>query len=220
MGWPKGIPRKPVENTENTSEQEADRVEEPQKSEPEQRPIVILSELDAIIAERNKTQISNAPAVEDIEVRDVDTLTESQHRLKLPKEVEAAMLKRGLSPRWIFKEKRAIDNALNVIGWILANRVYFPELPDYLFSASGCIEAGDAILAFMPKRRAEQIRELPAKKSRELVKNVPAQDLSKWEQRAEHHYKPASGVAESGDEVSEGRRGIVVQPDSEFQNDN
>lgn len=195
-------------------------VAEKKKPEPEtNRAITILSELDSIIVERNKTQLSNAPTIEDIEVRDVDNRTEGQHRLRLPKEVEQAMIKRKLSPRWIYKEKRAIDNALNVIGWTLANRVYFPELPDYLFSANGCIEAGDAILAFMPAERAQKIRELPAKKSRELVKNIPAQDLKKWEQRAEHHYKPDSGVSEDGTEVNSKPRGIVVTPDSDFPNE-
>ena len=184
------------------------------------RPVTILSELDSIIMERNKTQLANAPTVEDIQVRDLDTRTEGQHRLKLPKEVEEAFKKRKISARWIYKEKRAIDNALNVIGWTLANRVYFPELPDYLFSATGCIEAGDAILAFMPLDRVLKLRELPGKKSRELVRNIPAQDLKKWEQRAEHHYKPTSGVVEgTGEEVVETRRGIVVTPDSDFPNE-
>jgi len=188
----------------------------PKKLEAEQRPVVILSELDSIISERMKHQISNAPTIDDIEVRDVDNRTEAQHRLKLPKEVEDAMKAKKLSPRWLYKEKRAIDHALNVVGWILANRVYFPDLPDYLFSANGCIEAGDAILAFMPAKRAQEIRELPAKKSRDLVKNIPAQDLKKWEQRADHHYKPASGVADDGEEVPVGRRGIVVTPDNDL----
>ena len=183
------------------------------------RPVVILSELDSIIMERNKTQLANAPTIEEIEVRDIDNRTEGQHRLKLPKEVEEAFKKRKVSARWLYKEKRAIDNALNVIGWILANRVYFPELPDYLFSATGCIEAGDAILAFMPLERVLKLRELPGKKSRELVRNIPAQDLKKWEQRAEHHYKPVAGVAEDGSEENIKPRGIVVTPDSDFPND-
>ena len=181
------------------------------------KPMVVLSELDSIINERLKHQLSNAPTLEDVQVRDIDNRTEAQHRLKLPKEVEDLFKAKKLSPRWLYKEKRAIDNALNVIGWILVNRVYFPELPDYIFSANGCIEAGDAILAFMPKARADQIRELPAKKSRELVNNIPAQDLKKWVQRSEHHYKPASGVAEDGgEETPSGRRGIVVTPDNDF----
>ena len=200
---------------------EVEKVEKKEVAVPESaRPTVILSELDAIITERVKAQVANAPTIEDIEVRDIDNRTEGQHRLKLPKEVETAMLKRKLSPRWIYKEKRAIDNALNVIGWTLANRVYFPELPNYLFSATGCIEAGDAILAFMPAERAKRIRELPAEKSRERVRNIPAQDLKKWEQRSEHHYKPTSGVVEgTGEEAVETRRGIVVTPDSDFPNE-
>lgn len=224
MAWPKGVSRKPeqIEDIKQDNPepiQEKEVVVEQPKAEPKEvnRPVVILTELDSIISERMKHQLSNAPTIEDIEVRDLDKRTESQHRLRLPKEVEDAMISKKLTPRWLYKEKRAIDNALNVIGWILVNHVYFPELPDYLFSANGCIEAGDAILAFMPKKRADEIRELPAKKSRELVKNVPVQDLSKWEQRADHHYKPASGVAENGEDLkSTARRGIAVTPDSDL----
>ena len=224
-GWPqKEKKNEPVIEPNPVSQEKAlDMTSEnkeilaPKAKQEENRPVVILSELDSIIAERNKTQLSNAPTLEDVQVRDLDKRTESQHRLKLPKEVEEAFIKRGLSPRWIYKEKRAIDNALNVIGWVLVNKVYFPELPDYLFSASGCIEAGDAILAFMSKRRAQAIREFPGKRSREMVRNIPAQDLKKWEQRSDNQYKPASGVAENGeDEKSTGRRGIVVTPDSDF----
>ena len=173
------------------------------------KPVVLMSGIDLHIHDRMKSQPRR---FEDISVKEVDFKTEGQHRLQLSKDIETAMLKRNVTPRWLLKKKQAIDYALDVVGWTLVNKVYFPELSDHHFTANGSIEAGDSILAFMPIERAQIIRERPAKLSRERVNNIPAQDLDKWEQRSEHHYKPDAGSETSGDKP----RGIVVQPDNDI----
>lgn len=178
------------------------------KAEPQR--VLMQSELDVYISDRMKEQPSS---IEEVQAKDIFDPRELPHRLKLNKKVEEAMEKRGMSARWVFKSKKAIDHALNVIGWTIVNKVYFPELEDYHFTANGSIEVGDSILAFMPKKHAEKIRLRPAEISRERVKSTPAQDLRKWEQRAEHHYKPDSGVSEDGAEIGGQPRGIVLTPD-------
>ena len=187
-------PVKPVESTTRSAE-----------------PLVIVTDTDAYIHERMKSQPST---IEEIEVRDRSRETEGQHRLKLPDEVVDALASRNVSPRWLNKNKRAIDHALDVIGWTLVNRSYFPKLKKHLFTANGSIERGDSILAFIPQKRAEEIRRRPGQISRERVKSIPAQDLRKWEQRSEHHYKPDLGAAESDNEESPG---LTVQPEQPEQ---
>ena len=147
---------------------------EPLKAE-ETKPIVILSELDSYITERMKEQPRTLEEVES-RVEAVSRATETHHRLSLPPYFQTKSYDAQEKPgpyifRWQFKEKRAIDRALNVLGWTLVNRVFFPEAPRYLFSANGGVEVGDAILAFMPAKKALEIREKPARLSQERLES-------------------------------------------------
>lgn len=183
------------------------KTEEPKVSQDSSQPLVLVSETDAYIHERMKSQPRSLEEV-PIEIREnTDTL----HVLRLPRELDK--FSKDYSFRWLNKKKRSIDHALDVIGWTLANKVIFKDLPKHLFTANGSIERGDAILAFMPRRRAEAIRLRPAQISRERVRNTPVQELSRWEDRGEKYYKPDIGAAESDTEKA---RGISVTPDTDI----
>ena len=139
----------------------------------EREPVVILTELDSYIRERMRGQPRNLEeVVSRAEVK--ERLTPSQHRLTLPEFFESLSYDHTEKPgpfvfRWLFKEKRAIDRALNVLGWTLVNRTYFPHAPRYLFTANGGVEIGDAVLAFMPAKKAVEMRAKPARDSQERL---------------------------------------------------
>jgi hypothetical protein len=176
-------------------------------SEQESKPMVIVSGIDAHIHERMK---SSPKSLEDLDVKIVKDYNAPAHVLVLPKEIKAYEDK--YSFRWLNKNKRAIDHAIDVIGWTMVNIVYFKSLPNYLFTGNGSIERGDAILAFMPRKQAEELRAAPGKLSRERVNTTPVQDLRKWKDRGENYYKPDIGAAEDDNQKP---RGLYRQPDLE-----
>ncbi len=142
------------------------------KTEETTKPTVIMSELDSYVHERMKAQPRNIKAV----VERVDSISPNKdaHRLSLPEYFESFSFdnQKHQGPyvfRWIMKDKRALDRAMDVLGWTLVNRVYFPDAPTRLFTANGGVERGDAILAFIPAKAALKIRELPGKASRDAL---------------------------------------------------
>lgn len=134
---------------------------------------VLMTELDSYIKERSDTQ----PTVEEVRTR-LPQL--DRNRLSLPKELEHYSYdhvrpdgSRGQFVfRWVWKEKRAVDGALNVRGWIFVNRTGFKDLPRFLFSTTGCIEEGDSILMYMPWKQAIAIRTEPARVSKERLNST------------------------------------------------
>ena len=164
------------------------------------RPMTIMTENDAYIAERMKSQ---PRALEEIEVVAREEKT-GQHRLSLPDYFEPfsydctmgnscshhgwkkEKVMYGLEMemdrwtqskhgkyifRWLNKNKRALDQSINIRGWFLVNRSYFNDAPKILFSVNGGVENGDSILGFMPIARALQIREKPSKDSQDRVRS-------------------------------------------------
>jgi len=199
-----------VKEVEHEVEAPVATLPEPIKQEaPAQAPLVLVSETDAYLHERMKEQPKTAA---EVDLKVMQDFENKGHILSLPKELEA--FGEQYSFRWINKKKRSIDHALDVIGWSFVNRVLFKTLPKHLFTANGSIERGDAILAFMPRKRAEEIRLRPAQISRERVRNIPVQDLRHWEDRGENYYKPDLGAAENDNEKP---RGIVVTPDNDIK---
>ena len=183
-------------------------VKQPEKKESApSAPVVLLSETDAYLHERMKEQPKSD---EEVNLKVMQDFENKGHILSLPKDLEVFC--KDYSFRWINKKKRAIDHALDVIGWSFVNRVMFKTLPKHLFTANGSIERGDAILAFMPRKRAEEIRLRPAQISRERVRNTPVQDLRRWEDRGENYYKPDLGAAEDDNEKP---RGLSVALDTD-----
>lgn len=136
----------------------------PEKTVEEAAPTVILTQVDAYVHERAKSQ---PKTLEEVQVRVDSRSVANEHRLSLPKEVQA--YEDRFAFYWIFKNKRAIDHALDQRGWTLVNQSLFPKLPKYLFNRAGCVERGDNILGFMPRQRAEELRKIPGKKSKDIV---------------------------------------------------
>ena len=179
-----------------------------------------LSELDSYIVQRQRGQPKTLAEVE-ARVQRLENLNRDRHRLTLPDYFEQKSYDHEASKpfvfRWLFKEKKAIDRALNDIGWTLVNRTYFPDAPEYLFTANGGIEVGDSILAFMPAKRALAIRLEPSRRSQQKLNSR----MTKVEQdyvlmtgnpTDERVYKPDMGAEERetapasvGGELTEGR---------------
>ena len=133
-----------------------------------------LSELDSYIVQRQRGQPKTLEEVE-ARVQRLENLDRNRHRLTLPDYFEQKSYDHAATRpyvfRWLFKEKKAIDRALNDIGWTLVNQTYFPDAPAYLFTANGGIEIGDALLAFMPAKRALAIRLEPSRRSQNKLKS-------------------------------------------------
>jgi hypothetical protein len=140
----------------------------PESVEEEQKAFltVTLSSEDNYIADRMRSQPKTLEEVLTVKEKQY---APSEHRLSLPKELKA--FEDRFAFRWINKKKRAIDDAVDVKGWIIANRALFPSLPKHLFTTSGAIERGDAILGFMALKKAEAIRRAPGEKSAEYIKS-------------------------------------------------
>jgi hypothetical protein len=175
--------------------------------EAKQEPMIILTETDAYIHERLKSQ---PKSFESIEVKEVSQ-QEGKHILSLPDEI-TKKYNSQFAFRWINKDKRMIDRAIDIRGWNIVNRVLFNEVPNHLFSANGTIERGDSILFFMPLNRAEILRSEPGIRSKERVRSLP---IEKWKDGGEQYYKPTLGSEEKdGEEFTGG-----VQPDRKDFND-
>lgn len=162
--------------------------------------ITILSELDSYIAERMKEQPQSLEeAVSRIEVQS----NRPHHRMQLPEyfrqhSADVPGAKEGrYAFRWVLKQKRSLDDHL-AKGWLFVNRTYFPQAPRYLFTANGGVEIGDTLLAFIPIKKALQMREAPGKLSQERLKGQMTQTkqdyvLMTGNQRAPHVYQPELG---------------------------
>jgi len=133
----------------------------------QQAPQVLVSHTDAYVWDRMRGQPKN---LEEVDVRVVTERDPKTHRLSLPAEIK--QYENKYTFRWIFKSKRAIDDACDVKGWLLANRLYFPDLPSHLFTANGSIERGDNILAFIPKAKAEALRQNNADRAKAQIDSL------------------------------------------------
>lgn len=128
-------------------------------------PTVLLSQTDAYIHERIKSQPKTR---QDVDIRIEEEFNINKHRLSLPKELDRFL--KQYTFHWIFKREQAISEACDVRGWVIVNRNHFPELPNHLFSVTGCIERGDMILGFMKADRAERLRREPGEKSKAAIR--------------------------------------------------
>lgn len=172
----------------------------PPVPEPSTQRITLLSELDSYILERQKELPGSLDeAVSRVEVQDA----RPRRRMDLPDSLKSYFWDEQKNPsgrfipRWVLKDKRAIDSAL-VKGWMVFNRIYFGQVPRYLFTANGGIEIGDTLLMFMPVKQALAIRALPGKLSQERIKGQMTQTgpdtvLMTGNQQAEHVYQPQLG---------------------------
>ena len=182
-----------------------------------------MTEADAYIHER----IASQPQTLDEVRRTVVQSDQAKNRLSLPDYFERfsydCSLGRGCSAhewkydetknrwshaltgefifRWIKKDKRAIDVAMNVREWKFVNRRYFPDAPNHLFSANGGVELGDVILFFLPTKQALIHRYAPGKRSTEILKSRMTkvgtnEVLMTGNPDDERFYEPESGSGE------------------------
>ena len=191
-------------------------VVEDKKSEPQPLPqrVTVLSELDSYIAERMKEQPQTP---EELTSRVEITNRQPAHRLQLPHYFEQlsgdARTPGPYIFRWIFKDKRSVDRHL-ALGWTFVNRTFFPEMPKYLLSANGGVEIGDAILGFMPTKKALQLRAHPGQLSRErlkgqLTQTKPDYVMMTGNPSAENVYQPDLGP-EASEESEEKVAGTLT----------
>lgn len=199
----------PFQKQESKEPQKVDqKIDKPIIRESEARDIktnttmIAANPIDVYVAQVVESQ---PKTLEEVEVIAVDKYEDARHRLKLPKEIEKIFKKKGYTARWIFKDKRSVDWAIKQRGWSLVTRMFFPDLPDDLFSATGVVENGDSILGFMPNKRAEFLRSEPGRMSTERMNNLP---IEKWKNGGENFYKPALTSEKDGEEITAG-----IQPD-------
>ena len=145
--------------------------------------------------------------MEDIQVREFN-FDKSQSRSALPDDVKKAFEKRELAARWINKDKKMIDRAIHIRGWVIVNKMYFPELDKHYFTANGTIENGDSILGFMPVAQADRLRRRPGEISQERIKNLPVEKFKNEQGEKIGYYKPALTSEKDGEMTTVG-----IQPD-------
>jgi len=182
--------------------------EEPKVTENKQT-LIIKTELDSYIHDVMQTQ---PQTMESIKVRDFN-FDKSQSRTSLPDDVKKAFEKRELAVRWINKDKRMIDRAIHIRGWIIVNRMFFPELASHYFTANGTIENGDSILGFMPVAQADRLRRRPGEISQERIKNLPIEKFKNEQGEKIGYYKPALTSEKDGEFTTVG-----IQPDKPLTN--
>lgn len=146
-----------------------------------------MSEEDAYINDRMKSQ---PQTLDEVLLVKEKKYAPGEHRLSLPKELKS--YEKQFAFRWINKHKRAVDDAI-IKGWVIVNRKLFPSVAQrakHLFSTSGAIEKGDAILAFMNKEVAMQIRRAPGEKSSAYLKAQLEKGTQPLKKGQSGFYKP------------------------------
>ena len=160
----------------------------------ERPPLTIMSGEDVYVADRMKSQPKTIDEVLLVKER---KFAPGEHRLSLPKEL--CEYQDRFAFRWINKKKRAIDDAIDLKGWVIVNKALFPNLPRHSFSTSGGIERGDTILMFMSLKKAEAMRRIPGEKSAQLVKDQLSKGEESLPKEQSGFYKPSNTSAEIED---------------------
>ena len=164
--------------------------------------VTLVSENDAYIADRMNSQPKTLEEVLKIEEK---KYAPGEHRLSLPKELKP--YEKDFAFRWINKTKRAVDEAIDLKGWVIVNKALFPKLSKHLFTTSGAIERGDAILGFMNLKRAEKMRQEPILKSKAQREGnlILTSELPKLSPGESGFYKPEdkqAAIEDAGGQVS------------------
>jgi hypothetical protein len=157
-----------VEQKIESAEKQDDIPVQPERQDV--RNIVVHSEVDVMLLDRLKSQPKTLKEVDD-EV--IVQPKEGRHQLSLPDELDPYLGKYAFC--WIFKRKKAIDEAYDLYHYKLVNQTLLnnPPLPDHLFSARGIIERGDNVLMFRSKKIDEEMRKIPGIES---LRNIKARN--------------------------------------------
>lgn len=153
---------------------------------------VVMAQDDAYIADRIKSQ---PKTLDEVLLMKEKQYAPGEHRLSLP--VELRQYQDKVAFRWINKKKRAIDDAIDLKGWVFVNRLSFKNLPGRLFSSSGAIERGDTVLMYMPLEIAKGIRKAPGEKSSAILKAHLAKGEEKLPKGQSGFYKPTESASDS-----------------------
>lgn len=183
---------KPADKEEYVEKIKEEAVPFEQQHKPELH--VVMAQDDAYIADRIKSQ---PKTLDEVLLMKERKYSPGEHRLSLP--VELRQYQDKVAFRWVNKKKRAIDDAIDLKGWIFINRLSFKGLPNRLFSNSGAIERGDTVLMYMPIEMAMRIRKAPGDKSTALIKAHLAKGEEKLLKGQSGFYKPTEGTSDSDD---------------------
>lgn len=197
----------PIVNEPVKKESQKEPIKEPEQLD--RQTFVTMSEEDSYIYDRMKSQPKTIDEVLFVKER---RYAPGEHRLSLPKEF--LKYEDRFAFRWINKKKRGIDEAL-LKGWVIVNRFLFPdEARDakHLFSTSGAVEKGDAVLSFMKKEIAESIRKIPGEKSTQLLKSQLAKGDEPLPKGKSGFYKPDS----SSEKEDDSGQGMGLQEGRDF----
>ena len=220
-------------------------VKEPSQTEERVKPTVIMTQIDSYLHE----VIGAQPKEIEDAVSHIISLSEDTglHRLSLPeyfeklsydctrgttcpyhtKDMKGQVTNHGkFIFRWILKDKRAIDHAKTIRGWVIVSRSLsdFREAPYTLFSANGGVEIGDTLLMVMPVERAMKLRRFPSQISSERLrgqitpsKTKQGKMLMTGNPDSDHVYEPVSAT-QGGEEAVEGAPpgGLELQEGRDF----
>ena len=160
--------------------------------EPEERPpLTIVSNEDAYIANRMKSQPQTLDEV--LEVKE-PVYAPGKHRLSLPDELLG--YEDRFRFRWVNRKKRALDDAIDVKGWNFVNKALFPHLDKHLFTTGGAIERGDAVLMFMSQAKAKAINKMVHTKAKQQRDSNPMLNPPQEQEGQSGFYKPKDTSAE------------------------
>jgi hypothetical protein len=122
-----------------------------------------MSDGDSLIADLVKEQ----PNEEQIE-RLTSTYRSHPDLLAFPEEVLA---KHGKEYHFAWLAKGTdLAVKLRTTGWVLANRTNCPWIKAHRFGGHGALEQAGMLLAFMPKRLADEMYAQPGRRSTEKLK--------------------------------------------------
>lgn len=130
---------------------------------------VLRSEIDAFLQDRMRSQ---PKTLEEVETRVVEKPQAGKHQMSIPDELKEYEKKFAFC--WIFKHKKAVDEACNLYHWVICNKTFFPEIAKsapHVFSANGAIELGDNILAFRSRQVDDFMRKAPGLESAQRIKD-------------------------------------------------
>jgi len=92
------------------------------------------------------------------------------HDFDLPK--ECAPFADKFDFRWLSKDTRMLDRAVNVKGWTIVNRTCDIKIPEYMFRAHGGVEKRSMLLAYRRKEVGDAFRKISQNQSIENIKKA------------------------------------------------
>jgi hypothetical protein len=150
----------------------------------EPTPMRVMSNEDSLVADLVKEQ----PSLEQL-AQITSTYRKVPDLLAFPEEVLA---KHGKEYHfaWLNKNKD-LSVKLRTTGWVLCNRTNSPYIKAHRFGGHGAVEQAGMLLAFMPKRMADEMYAQPGRISAERLKYATEGRFKQQDKDAPYQfYKP------------------------------